>query len=58
MVYNRHESNLVTVDKIMVLMEEVAIFKSRFQEHDTGNLRTTVNVFENRIQELREIVHD
>jgi len=58
MVYNRHESNLVTVDKIMVLMEEVAIFKSRFQEHDTGNLRTTVNVLENRIQELRERVHD
>ena len=39
-------------------MEEVAIFKSRFQEHDTGNLRTTVNVLENRIQELRERVHD
>ena len=58
MVYNRHESNLVTVDKIMVLMEEVAIFKSCFQEHDTGNLRTTVNVLENRIQELRERVHD
>ena len=42
----------------MVLMEEVAIFKSRFQEHDTGNLSTTVNVLENRIQELRERVHD
>ena len=52
------EYNTVTVDKIIVLMEEIAILKSRFQEHDTGNLRTTVNVLENRIQELRERVHD
>ena len=54
----RNESNLVTVDKIMVLMEEIAVLKSRFEDHDTGHLRTAVSVLENRIKELRDLIHD
>ena len=57
-IYSGNESNLFTVDKIIVLMDEIAVLKSRFKEHDTGNIRTTVNVLENRIQELRDRVHD
>ena len=53
-----NESNLITVDKIIVLMEEIAVLKSRFEDTDTGHLRTTVNVLENRVQELRERVHN
>ena len=52
------EYNTVTVDKIIVLMEEIAILKSRFQEHDTGNLRTTVNVLEDRVKELKDRIHE
>ena len=52
------EYNTVTVDKIIMLMEEIAILKSRFQEHDTGNLRTTVNVLEDRVMELKDRIHD
>ena len=52
------EYNTVTVDKIIVLMEEIAILKRRFQEHDTGNLRTTVNVLEDRVKELKDRIHD
>tara|TARA_B100000408_G_C10215863_1_gene188963 strand:+ start:199 stop:375 length:177 start_codon:yes stop_codon:yes gene_type:complete len=52
------EYNTVTVDKIIMLMEEIAIIKSRFQEHDTGNLRTTVNVLEDRVKELKDRIHD
>ena len=55
--YN-NESNLITVDKIIVLMEETAVLKSRLKDHDTGNLQTAINVLENRIQELRDRVHD
>ena len=57
MTYN-NESNLVTVDKIIVLMEEISVLKSRFIDHDTGHLQTAVNVLENRVQELRDRVHD
>ena len=52
------EYNTVTVDKIIMLMEEIAVLKSRFEEHDTGNLRTTVNVLENRVKELKDRIHD
>ena len=57
MTYN-NESNLATGDKIIVLVEEIAVLKSRYTEHDTGNLRTAVSVLENRVQELRERIHN
>ena len=57
MTYN-NESNLATVDKIIVLVEEIAVLKSRYTEHDAGNLRTAVSVLENRVQELKERVHN
>ena len=57
MTYN-NESNLATVDKIIILVEEIAVLKSRYTEHDTGNLRTAVGVLENRVQELKERVHN
>ena len=53
-----NESNLATVDKIIVLMEEISVLKSRYKDTDTGHLRTTVNVLENRVKELRDRVHD
>ena len=53
-----NESNTITVDKIIVLMEEISILKSRYTEQDTGNLRTAVSVLENRVQELRDRIHD
>ena len=53
-----NESNIETVNKIMVLMQEIAVIESRFQEHDTGHLRTAVSVMKDRVNELRERVHD
>ena len=56
-MYN-NESNIVAVDKIIVLMEEIAVMKSRYTDSDTGHLRTAVSVLENRVQELRDRVND
>ena len=53
-----NESNIETVNKIMVLMLDIAVIESRFQEHDTGHLRTAVNVMKDRVNELKERVHD
>ena len=53
-----NESNLATVDKIIVLVEEIAVIKSRYTDHDTGHLRTAVSVLENRVKELRERIHN
>lgn len=41
-------------DRMVVLVEEIGILKSRFQEHDTGHLRTAVSVLEKRVQEIKE----
>ena len=40
------EDELSDVDRLVFLMEEIAIIESRFQPEDTGHLRTTVGVIE------------
>ena len=39
-----------------VLMNEISLLKSRFQETDTGHLRTAVAVLEERVEELRKTI--
>ena len=41
------------VDRIIFLMEEIAVLESRFQPEDTGHLRTAVSVLKERVEELR-----
>ena len=52
-----NEWNQTTVEKIIMLMEEIAVLESRFKDHDTGNLRTAVSVLKNRVLELKERIH-
>ena len=52
-----NEWNQTTVEKIIILMEEIAVLESRFEDHDTGNLRTAVSVMKNRVLELKDRVH-
>ena len=52
-----NERNQTTVEKIIVLMEEIAVLESRFEDHDTGNLRTAVSVMKNRVLELKDRIH-
>ena len=46
------------VDRIIFLMEEIAVLESRFQPEDTGHLRTAVNVLSERVEELRDGMKD
>ena len=48
-----NERNQTTVEKIIMLMGEIAVLESRFKDHDTGNLRTAVDVLKKRVTELR-----
>ena len=52
-----NERNQTTVEKIIMLMEEIAVLESRFNDHDTGNLRTAVSVLKNRVVELKSKIH-
>ena len=60
MTYN-NESNIITVDKIIVLMQEIAVFKSRLTDvinDQNVALKVTLGVLERRVQELRERISD
>ena len=46
------------VDRIIFLMEEIAILESRFLPEDTGHLRNAVNVLKDRVEELRSKIKD
>ena len=46
------------VDKIIFLMEEIAILESRFLPEDTGHLRTAVNVLKERVSEIKEKIKE
>ena len=46
------EDELSDVDRLVFLMEEIAIIESRFQPEDTGHLRTAVNVLKERVLDV------
>ena len=35
-----------------VLLDEIAVYQSRLQPHDTGHLHTAIGVLESRLEEL------
>ena len=39
-----NEFNTVTVEKIVIVMEEIAVLESRCEDHNSGNLRTAISV--------------
>ena len=41
------------VDRLVMLMEEIAILKSRLQPQDTGHIHTTISTLESRVEEIR-----
>ncbi len=59
-LYNPQEEEKMTNEEerhlnmtIKVLKEQVEIFTSRLQPHDTGHLHTTISVLTHRIEELK-----
>ena len=44
-------------DRLIMLMDEISIAKSKLQPHDTGHLHTTVHVLTERLAELREDIN-
>ena len=46
------------IDRLVILMEEIAILKSRLQPHDTGHIHTTISTLESRVEEIRNNLAD
>ena len=41
------------VDRLIFIMEEIAILQSRLRPEDTGHLHTTISTLQNRVEEIR-----
>ena len=41
------------VDRLIFLMEEIAILQSRLRPEDTGHIHTTISTLQNRVEEIR-----
>ena len=46
------------IDRLVMLMEEIAILKSRLQPQDTGHIHTTISTLESRVEEIRNNLVD
>ena len=44
------------VDRLVILLEEIAYAESQLQPHDTGHLHTTISVLDERIEEIKQNV--
>jgi hypothetical protein len=42
------------VDRLVYLVEEIGILKTRIEERGTGHIRTAINVLNERVSELKE----
>jgi hypothetical protein len=42
------------VDRLVILMEEIAFAKSQLQPQDTGHIHTAIGWMERRVEEIKE----
>ena len=40
-------------DRLIFLMEEIAILQSKLRPEDTGHIHTTISTLQNRVEEIR-----
>ena len=42
------------IDKLIMLMDEIAIAKSRLEPHDTGHIHTSISWLQQRVEEIKK----
>ena len=42
------------VDRLIFLMEEIAILQSKLRPEDTGHIHTTISTLQSRVEEIRD----
>ena len=45
---------MTDVERLIFLVEEICILKTKIREHDTGHIHTAINVLEHRVKEVTE----
>ena len=44
------------VERLIFLMDEICVLKSKIKEHGTGHIHTAISVLEHRVKEVKECV--
>ena len=45
-------------ERLMLLMDEIAIARSRLQPEDTGHIHTSINYLESRVEEVQKEIDE
>ena len=45
---------MTEVERLVFLVEEIGVLKTKIREHDTGHIHTAINVLEQRVKEVKE----
>ena len=45
---------ITTSQRLVLLMDEIAIAKSKLQPQDTGHIHTSINYLESRVEEVQK----
>ena len=46
------------VDRLIFLMEEIAILQSKLRPEDTGHIYTTISTLESRVEEVKNNISE
>ena len=46
------------VDRLVFLMEEIAILKTKIRPEDTGHIYTTISTLESRVEEVKKNIEE
>ena len=49
---------MTDVERLIFLVEEICILKTKIREHDTGHIHTAINVLEHRVKEMKEKLYN
>ncbi len=45
---------MTSSQRLVLLMDEIAIAKSKLQPHDTGHIHTSISYLESRVEEIQQ----
>tara|TARA_B100001057_G_C22224792_1_gene709741 strand:- start:120 stop:293 length:174 start_codon:yes stop_codon:yes gene_type:complete len=46
------------VDRLVFLMEEIAVLKTKIRPEDTGHIYTTISTLESRVEEVKNNISE
>ena len=51
-------NDISKTERLVLLMDEISIAKSKLQPQDTGHIHTSINYLESRVEELKKEIDE